>query len=93
MTSIADDTVYTLAKSVSFQPLGQGEGAVVLLVGSGDVFTCNDTTSAFLRTLDGKTTFAETVDALAQTFDVAKAVLRADLENLAGDLAKQGIIV
>ena len=49
--------VFTLSPHVSFQKLGQGEGAVVLTLHSGQLHTCNDTTAAFLSALDGKRTF------------------------------------
>jgi pyrroloquinoline quinone biosynthesis protein D len=91
--AIRDDQVFSLSKSVSFQPLGEGEGAVVLLIESGDIFTCNDTTSAFLRVLDGNRTFERSFELLADQFDVDRPVLRADLERLATNLVEQGIIV
>ena len=90
---ISDDQVFALSDSVSFQPLGQGEGAVILLIGSGDIFTCNDTTSAFLRALDGSRTFGHSVELLAESFEVERPVLRSDLEQLASNLVAQGIIV
>lgn len=91
--AIRDDQVFSLSKSVSFQPLGEGEGAVVLLIESGDIFTCNDTTSAFLRVLDGNRTFERSFELLADQFEVDRPVLRADLERLATNLVEQGIIV
>jgi coenzyme PQQ synthesis protein D (PqqD) len=90
---VNNEKVFSLSKSVSFQPLGQGEGAVVLLIDSGDIFTCNDTTSAFLRILDGSRTFEDSVKLLADQFDVDRPVLRADLEQLTTNLVEQGIIV
>lgn len=90
---IGDEQVFALSNTVSFQPLGQGEGAVILLIESGEIFTCNDTTSAFLRALDGTRTFGDSVDLLAENFDVEPAILRADLEKLASNLSEQRIIV
>ncbi|MFA7308343.1 MAG: PqqD family protein [Hyphomicrobium sp.] len=90
---IDDDQVFALSDTVSFQPLGQGEGAVILLIESGEIFTCNDTTSAFLRALDGTRTFGNSVDLLAESFDVARPVLRSDLEQLARNLSEQRIII
>jgi pyrroloquinoline quinone biosynthesis protein D len=93
LAMIGDEKVFSLSESVSFQPLGKGEGAVILLIGSGDIFTCNDTTSAFLGSVDGERTFATAVELLADRFDVEGPVLRADLEKLAVDLSAAGIIV
>jgi Coenzyme PQQ synthesis protein D (PqqD) len=90
---ISDEKVFSISDTVSFQPLGKGEGAVILLLSSGDIFTCNDTTSAFLGSVDGQRTFAVAVQQLADRFDVERPVLRADLEKLAVDLSAVGIIV
>lgn len=90
---ISDEKVFSISDTVSFQPLGKGEGAVVLLISSGDIFTCNDTTSAFLSSVDGQRTFATAVQQLADRFEVERPVLRADLEKLAVDLSAVGIIV
>jgi hypothetical protein len=90
---ISDEKVFSISDTVSFPPLGKGEGAVILLLSSGDIFTCNDTTSAFLGSVDGQRTFAVAVQQLADRFDVERPVLRADLEKLAVDLSAVGIIV
>lgn len=91
--AIDDETIFSLSKSVSFQPLGQDEGAVILLIDSGEIFTCNDTTSAFLRAIDGERTFQSSVGLLAEQFEVDPPVLRADLQQLAANLIEHGIIV
>jgi pyrroloquinoline quinone biosynthesis protein D len=91
--AISDSQVFSLSDSVSFQPLGEGEGAVVLLIETGDIFTCNDTTSACLRALAGNRTFERSCELLAGQFDVEPPVLRADLEKLATNLVERGIIV
>jgi pyrroloquinoline quinone biosynthesis protein D len=90
---ISDDQIFAIPTTVSFQPLGEGEGAVILLIDSGDIFTCNDTTSAFLGALDGVRTFANSVELLAENFEVELPTLRADLERLASELSETGIIV
>ncbi|MCL4766615.1 MAG: PqqD family peptide modification chaperone [Hyphomicrobiaceae bacterium] len=89
---IQDSSVLTLSDGVSFQPLGIGEGAVVLIVESGQLFTCNDTTSAFLAAVDGRRIFAEVVDGLLDTFEVSADELRSDLAALAADLQQEGIV-
>lgn len=43
---ITGDAMLSLDDGISVQHLGQGEGAVVLMVGSGELFTCNDSTAA-----------------------------------------------
>ena len=46
---IDDHRVFSLTKGVALQVLGADEGAVVLTVESGQLFTCNDTTAKFLQ--------------------------------------------
>jgi pyrroloquinoline quinone biosynthesis protein D len=89
---IEDATVLSLAEGISFQPMGMGEGGVLLKVDSGQLFTCNDTTSAFLTALDGRRTFADLLRVLLDEFEVAEDALREDLLTLASDLATQGIV-
>jgi hypothetical protein len=85
--------VLSLSSNVSFQKLGEGEGAVVLTIDSGQLHTCNDTTAAFLSVLDGSRTFDMAVIELERQFEVTHDELRADLSELAGRLLGEGIIV
>ena len=84
--------ILSLADTVSFQNMGEGEGAVVLQLSTGQLHTCNDTTSEFLTALDGNRTFELVVDELLNKFDVEPAVLRADLSELAERLLSEGVI-
>ena len=89
---IQDTTVLFLADGISFQALGIGEGGVVLKVGSGQLFTCNDTTSAFLTAMDGRRTFADLVQAVLDAFEVREDEVRSDLRTLADELQQKGIV-
>jgi hypothetical protein len=89
---IQDTTVLVLADGISFQALGVGEGGVVLKVGSGQLFTCNDTTSAFLTAMDGRRTFADLVQAVLDAFEVQEDEVRSDLRTLADELQQKGIV-
>jgi hypothetical protein len=92
---IHSNRVLKLADNISFQKLGDGdgEGAVVLEVKSGQMHTCNDTTAEFLAALDGNRTFAMVVDQLEGTFEVDREVLTSDLAELAKTLEAQQVIV
>lgn len=92
VTVIQDSNVISLSDGVSYQPLGDGEGAVVLVIESGQLFTCNDTTSAFLSVVDGRRSFGEVVNSLLETFDVSADELRSDLSALAVKLEQEGIV-
>ena len=89
---IQDTSVVSLSNGVSYQPLGEGEGAVVLIVETGQLFTCNDTTSSFLSVVDGKRSFSDVVRSLLEKFDVTADELRDDLASLAIELQKEGIV-
>lgn len=89
---IQDSSVLSLSEGVTYQPLGDGEGAVVLIIESGQLFTCNDTTSAFLAAVDGERNFGSVVSSLMNTFDVPADELRSDLTQLAEQLRLEGIV-
>ena len=89
---IDDTQVLSMAKGVSFQNLGAGEGAVVLTIATGQLYTCNDTTAHFLAAIDGIRSFASIVASLLQTFDAPIDELRSDMSALAEQLIADGII-
>ena len=84
--------VFSLSDRVSIQQLGGGEGAVVLFIDTGQLYTCNDTTAAFLTVVDGKRTFQQIVSDLEDRFDVSHEELCEDLATLASQLIEEGII-
>lgn len=93
MSRIEPGVVWALHENTSFQPLGDGEGGVLLDTVSGQLFTCNDTTAAFLATVDGTRNFAGILAELETVFDVDAAMLRDDMSELANHLADEGLIV
>lgn len=92
MLVIADQTVFSFADGVCLRELGPGEGAVILILATGQLHTCNDTTVAFLSALNGVRGFADIVEDLGTKFDVSSEDLRRDLLNLARDLVAEGLI-
>ena len=90
---IDDARVLSLAKGISLQSLGANEGAVILTIESGQLYTCNDTTTKFLEAIDGKRTLAQIIDELGNTFDVSPDELRTDMIALARQLIADGIIL
>ena len=85
------DEVFAFSPVASFQSVG--DGAVILLADSGQLFSCNDTSEAFLRQVDGKRTLDEIIALLAEEYEIARDVLAVDLTELAASLKKEGIIV
>jgi pyrroloquinoline quinone biosynthesis protein D len=90
MVNIADDTILALSANASFQSLG--EGAVILLIDSGQLYTCNETTEAFLKLVDGKLPFGTIVERLAGEFAVDRVTASSDFLAMARQLQSEGII-
>lgn len=90
---IEPDRIFKLAEDISFQSLGEGEGAVVLEVKSGQLHTCNDTTAEFLSAIDGSRSFRDVLELLESKFDVDHEVLKNDMINLANQLIAEKVIV
>lgn len=86
-----ETSVLKLSQAASFQTLGNG--AVVLMADSGQLYSANETTEAFLARLDGVRTLGDVVDAMLDEFDVERPVLAADILEMARDLAAEGIVV
>jgi len=85
------DAVYRLGDEVSFEPVG--EGAVILLLGSGQLYSCNDTSLSFLQHLDGVRNVAAVARRMAEEFEIDTATLAEDLPELIAELVDEGIIV
>lgn len=85
------DAVYRLGDEVSFEPVG--EGAVILLLGSGQLYSCNDTSLCFLKHLDGVRNVEAVAHRMADEFEVDAATLADDLPDLIAGLVAEGIIV
>lgn len=87
-----EQTILKLADDVTFQSLGAEMETVILSLNSGTLYSCNQTTDAFLKALDGNRSFAATVDALLEEFDVARDALSSDLQDIAGQLVAEGLV-
>ncbi|MBB5754425.1 PqqD family protein [Prosthecomicrobium pneumaticum] len=86
-----ETSVLTLSPAASFQSLGNG--AVVLMADSGQLYSANETMEAFLALLDGRRTLGAVIDAMLSDFEVEREILAADILDLAGELAAEGIVV
>ncbi|MBZ9881664.1 PqqD family protein [Mesorhizobium sp. CA10] len=90
MAEIGSETVLRMADDASVQHVG--DGAVVLLARSGQLYTCNDTTEAFLDKVNGALKLDQIVDLLSEEFEVDKATLDQDMAELAAELVAEGIL-
>ncbi|NQU75602.1 MAG: PqqD family protein [Planctomycetes bacterium] len=89
---LAEQKRLRLAEDMTFQPLGADGQAVVVSLASGQLYTCNETTRAFLQAIDGKRSFGEIVDMLADEYAVARGKLMADLATIAARLIEEKLI-
>ncbi len=87
-----DSARYCLSEDVAFQSLGEGHETVVVSLGTGFLYSCNDTTRAFLEALDGAKTLPEICSELLALFTVAEERLLKDLRLLADRLLAEGLI-
>jgi hypothetical protein len=90
MVEIVSETVLRLADDASVQHVG--DGAVVLLARSGQLYTCNDTTEAFLDKVDGARSLDQIVGLLSDEFDVDRETLDQDMAALAAELVSECIL-
>lgn len=90
MVEIDPETVLRLADDASVQHVG--DGAVVLLARSGQLYTCNDTTEAFLDKIDGARSLDQVVALLSDEFEVDRRTLDEDMAALAAELVAEGIL-
>ena len=89
---IAPTTMITLNEGMSVQDLGENEGAVVLSVATGQLFTCNDTTADVLRAAQQGTSFDTLITRLLGIYEVEEAELRSDIAAILRQLADEGIV-
>jgi len=90
VVEIASETVLRLVDDASVQHVG--DGAVVLLARSGQLYTCNSTTEAFLDKVDGARSLDQVVALLADEFEIDKGTLDQDMAELAAELVSEGIL-
>jgi Coenzyme PQQ synthesis protein D (PqqD) len=90
MAVIDETPVFSLTDKASFQALG--EGAVILMIDTGQIYTCNETTEAFLKVIDGQRNLGSILDLLLAEFDADRETLANDFAELAQELQDEGII-
>ncbi|WP_425418451.1 PqqD family protein [Oricola indica] len=89
---ISPATRLVISLKATLKSMGENEGGVLLKLDSGELFTVNDTTVAFLNELDGNKSLAEIVNRLSDIYDVDVSLLEADLIEIADDLMDQNLL-
>ncbi len=69
-----------------------GDGAVILLADTGQLYTGNGTTEAILRHIDGRRRVSDLAAALSDEFDINPRTATADVIEIAGRLVDEGIL-
>lgn len=87
---ITPGTVLTFQKRANVQSVG--DGAVILLADSGQLYTGNSTMDAILRCIDGRRTITELAAALQDEFDVTLDTAVADVIQMAEMLVEEGVV-
>lgn len=90
MANFDESTVLALTPNATFQSVG--EGAVILMIDSGQLYTCNETTEAFLKAVDGTRTIGAVIDEILEEFEIDRETLSVDMLALAAELSSQGIV-
>jgi hypothetical protein len=92
LSVLTDSKVLALRDGVSFQPLGNADGAILLVIETGQLYTCNVTTARFLSAVDGVRNFAQVVDEVSGDFEVSRDELHQDLSQIAEELVSEGLL-
>lgn len=85
-----DMQIFKLANGATFERVA--DGAVVLVFGNGQLYSCNDTSAAFLDAIDGQRSLGDIALLIAGEFEAPPAEILADLRDLASEMLSEGII-
>jgi hypothetical protein len=83
-------TVFALAPHASFQMLD--DGAVILDNENGQLYSCNEVTSAFLSRIDGRTSLDQIAMEIVGEYDVDAQTARDDLLDIVGKLHAEKLV-
>lgn len=90
MSQLAE-TVYRLSDMAKFRSMG--DSAVILMIDSGQLFSCNETADAFLKHVNGVRTTGEIAKLVALEFDVDPDILMKDLDELIRQLVEENVLI
>ena len=87
---ITAHTVLVFEQSASVQSVG--DGAVILLVDSGQIFTGNETADLILRSVDGQQCIGDIAAVVCDEFDVTFEVATRDVIEITKSLIDEGVL-
>ncbi len=91
MTELDNNAIMTLSPDATMRVVG--EGAVILMVKTGQLYSCNETAQDFIARLDGKQSFQTLSETLSQEYDVTPEELKSDLSELLTYLLAEGVLI
>lgn len=80
-----------LVKAASFRAMG--EEGVILMTDTGQLYSTNESGTAFMKRIVAGHSVRAAVDGLLDEFDVAEEDLLDDLSELVGYLESEGVVV
>lgn len=90
MAKVGPASVLAFTATANYQPVG--DGAVILLTDSGQLYTCNSTSEALLRRVDGSRSLSEIASDFCVEFEVEVTEATTDIVEIARDLVREGIL-
>lgn len=91
--AITSATQLVLGENVALQDLGDEEGGVLLKLDSGEMYTVNETTLAFLQEIDGERSIGDIIERMMAMFDVDQETLSGDVAEIAEELMGESLVV
>lgn len=85
------ETTFAFSPSASFRDLG--EEGVILMAESGQLYSTNESGTAFMNGIKKGHTFDQAVEGVLHEFDVEKAVLEKDLSELVEYLLAENVLI
>ena len=74
------DLILDLAEQASFRSMG--DSGVILMVNTGQLYSCNETAEALINQLDGQRTIASILDKICGEFEVELSELLEDMDEM-----------
>lgn len=84
------EIVFDISKNCAVQKVE--DGAVILRLSDGQIYSCNETTQLFLKLIDGRQKLNEVIQLFCEEYAIDESTALQDLCALAQDLLAEGII-
>lgn len=90
MSKITQSTLLEFEQVASMRSVG--EGAVILLADSGQLYTCNETSETILRDMVKQRSVGDMVALLCEEFEITNETATTDVIEIAENLIEEGIL-